>query len=227
VAISAGDLHTCALLDNNRVRCWGDGVYGRLGYCSTSDIGDTPATLPGKVGTVNLRPGDGGAACAATGSQHQPDPRRLEALRARGLRVCFSRAAQRARPQRNRARADCIERYGRKPGRVMELHARASSPTKVVLAFAASGTDGLHPPPARSYIVKQSLAPIRTADGFARAQALCQGRCRFAVVAVGERISLTITHLHPHTRYYYAVAARDNVSGVPGPRSRTVSVTTG
>jgi len=43
--LSAGSMHTCALLDTGRVRCWGHGADGRLGYGNTLDIGDdeTPA----------------------------------------------------------------------------------------------------------------------------------------------------------------------------------------
>ena len=32
VAISSGDYHTCAILDNGEVSCWGDGDKGQLGY---------------------------------------------------------------------------------------------------------------------------------------------------------------------------------------------------
>jgi hypothetical protein len=35
---------------------------------------------------------------------------------------------------------------------------------------------------------------------------------------------LTVGDLQPGRRYYYAIAARDNVSGRTGPRSPTVSV---
>ena len=40
VAISAGDLHSCALMANGTARCWGYGWDGRLGTGSTSAIGD-------------------------------------------------------------------------------------------------------------------------------------------------------------------------------------------
>jgi cysteine-rich repeat protein len=40
VQVSAGENHTCALLDNGKVRCWGDGAYGQLGYGNTNAIGD-------------------------------------------------------------------------------------------------------------------------------------------------------------------------------------------
>ena len=51
-AISAGDSHTCALLDNGNLRCWGNAAAGRLGYGNTTDIGDTEA--PAAAGPVNL-----------------------------------------------------------------------------------------------------------------------------------------------------------------------------
>jgi alpha-tubulin suppressor-like RCC1 family protein len=53
VAIAAGGYHTCAILDNGKVRCWGEGSQGQLGYGNTRDIGDneTPASVrPVKLG---------------------------------------------------------------------------------------------------------------------------------------------------------------------------------
>ncbi|HEY8083640.1 MAG TPA: hypothetical protein VIE64_08830, partial [Solirubrobacterales bacterium] len=47
--------HTCALLDNGTVRCWGSGANGRLGYGNTATIGDNET--PGSVGPVNLGTG--------------------------------------------------------------------------------------------------------------------------------------------------------------------------
>jgi alpha-tubulin suppressor-like RCC1 family protein len=55
VRLSVGSArHICALLEAGRVRCWGFGAYGQLGYGNTQDIGDdeTPASagdvpLPG------------------------------------------------------------------------------------------------------------------------------------------------------------------------------------
>jgi alpha-tubulin suppressor-like RCC1 family protein len=40
VAVAAGGLHTCALLTGGRVRCWGHGGDGALGYGNIHDIGD-------------------------------------------------------------------------------------------------------------------------------------------------------------------------------------------
>lgn len=51
-AIAAGVSHTCAILDDGRVTCWGYAESGRLGYGNLDDVGDdeTPAT----AGTVDL-----------------------------------------------------------------------------------------------------------------------------------------------------------------------------
>jgi cysteine-rich repeat protein len=52
IQITAGDDHTCALLDTGTVRCWGHGADGRLGYGNTSNIGDNEA--PTTAGNVNI-----------------------------------------------------------------------------------------------------------------------------------------------------------------------------
>ena len=43
-AISAGAHHTCAMLDNNKVKCWGDNGYGQLGQGDSTDRGRYPAS---------------------------------------------------------------------------------------------------------------------------------------------------------------------------------------
>ncbi len=230
-AISAGALHTCALLDNAAVRCWGNGTYGRLGYCSESNLGGDEA--PATSGPVSLAPGDGGTQCpVAAPAHHPPDAFARQALRTRALRACLAAAAR--RPERGRsgartrrrARAACRTRYGRTPGRVRTLRARASSRRAIVLSFSATGTDGTNAPAARGYLIRQSRRPIRRGSDFQHAQALCGGECRFAVSAVGTRIRLAVTHLRPHRTYYFALAARDNVSGRLGPRSASAAART-
>jgi len=214
-AITAGQSHTCARLDNGRVLCWGAGANGRLGYCTVNDVGATQP--PGSVGTVDLAPGDGGVDCKpATGAV---GPLILQARRDRGWRRCLARAMRRPRHARAFARRVCLRRYGRTPGRIVALHGRVLARDRVLLVFKAPGTDGTRAPAARSYLVKQSLRPIRTARDFSRAQTLCRGSCNFAAVTVGTRIKLTITNLRPRTTYFYAIAARDNVSGRPGASS--------
>jgi len=102
---------------------------------------------------------------------------------------------------------------------VKGLRARALTRSSIRLTFRAPGSDGRRPPPARAYVVRQSLRPLRGARALRRAQILCGGRCRLSVARVGARVSLTVTDLRPGTTYFYAVAARDNVSGRRGPRS--------
>ncbi len=65
VQVSAGRVHTCALLLNGAVRCWGFGLYGQLGYGNTQNIGDNEA--PSVAGNVAL---GGGAAKVAAGGHH-------------------------------------------------------------------------------------------------------------------------------------------------------------
>jgi len=248
-AISAGDLHTCAMLVDTGVRCWGHGTFGRLGLCRQDSIGDDEA--PASAGPVHLAAGTAGCprpagspagpaepsgAAAVTGPAVMPgdrstDDRRAarlnaEAVRGRNLRICLSAAARRPRSQRVRARAVCLRRHGRIPGRVTKLSARVVSRTQVVLTFHAPGSDGAKAPAARGYLVKQSRRPIRDAVDFDRAPALCRASCRFRVSELGARIRLTITDLRPRGTYYYAIAARDNVSNRRGPRSATIRIRT-
>ncbi|HEY6560388.1 MAG TPA: hypothetical protein VI072_24055 [Polyangiaceae bacterium] len=50
--IAAGSAHTCVLLTSGRVRCWGYGAEGRLGYGNTNTIGDNE--FPAFAGDVDL-----------------------------------------------------------------------------------------------------------------------------------------------------------------------------
>ena len=270
-AITAGGDHTCARLDDGSVRCWGKGPSGELGYCSRETIGDDET--PGTAGPVDLGvPGARGVACAPPPAPPAPllssppplappsglppilvpnsplkEALRAEAKRAAALRSCRAAVASRARRERASARRRfgrrsartrfalrlverraaagrqaCLKRFGRTPGRVQTLSAKATAKGTLVLAFRAPGTDGSRLPAARSYLVRQARRPIRSARDFARAQALCKGTCRFAVSEIGTRITLRVTGLRPGRTYYYAIAARDNVSARVGPRSKTI-----
>ncbi len=50
--ISAGGWHTCAVSGDGRVRCWGAGSHGTLGYGNTNDIGDDEH--PSAAGDVDV-----------------------------------------------------------------------------------------------------------------------------------------------------------------------------
>ena len=273
--VAAGIYHTCVRLSDGGVRCWGNGADGRLGLCAIDDVGDDEPA--GSVMPVDL--GAGGAACPVPPPPAPPPPPpppppaapvaappppppaaavtppsgnaealRAERIRARGLRECRAAAGRNQRSGRNRAlrlyprgsrlrasvlrrvartaareRARCLSRFARIPGRVTTLAARAGARGRIVLSFRAPGSDGTRPPAARGYVVRQSLRPIRTARDFRRAAALCRGTCSFDVASVGASIRLVVTQLRSNRRYYYAVAARDNVSRRTGPRSKTVS----
>ena len=44
-AISTGNYHTCALLDNASVKCWGYNLYGQLGIGNTTHMGDNTGEM--------------------------------------------------------------------------------------------------------------------------------------------------------------------------------------
>ncbi|NVB42012.1 hypothetical protein G6O69_29570 [Pseudenhygromyxa sp. WMMC2535] len=52
IAIAAGDRHTCALLENHDVRCWGRNLWGQLGLGHHNDIGDDE--LPSSASPVSV-----------------------------------------------------------------------------------------------------------------------------------------------------------------------------
>ena len=57
VAVSAGGTHSCALLDNSTVKCWGGGAFGQLGIGSVDSIGDQTGEMGDALGVVSLGTG--------------------------------------------------------------------------------------------------------------------------------------------------------------------------
>ncbi|MEO8363584.1 MAG: hypothetical protein ABI570_04280, partial [Ilumatobacteraceae bacterium] len=57
IAITAGIAHTCALLDNYVVKCWGSGADGRLGYGNQNNVGDNTGQMGDALATVPLGTG--------------------------------------------------------------------------------------------------------------------------------------------------------------------------
>ena len=53
-AISAGGSHTCAILDNASVKCWGSGASGALGSGNSNNLGDGSGEMGDNLTTVNL-----------------------------------------------------------------------------------------------------------------------------------------------------------------------------
>eukprot|EP01083_Nonionella_stella_P198960 730038_1 len=52
--IVAGGYHTCALSDNNAIKCWGYNSYGRLGYGDTINRGDNANEMGDYLPQVDL-----------------------------------------------------------------------------------------------------------------------------------------------------------------------------
>lgn len=56
-AIAAGAWHTCAILDDYTVKCWGGNALGELGLGDTIQRGDNPGEMGDSLPTVDLGPG--------------------------------------------------------------------------------------------------------------------------------------------------------------------------
>jgi alpha-tubulin suppressor-like RCC1 family protein len=63
-AIAAGIFHSCAILDNGSVKCWGRNAHGQLGIDNTTDMGDNTGHMAQLTG-INLGTGRTATAIAA------------------------------------------------------------------------------------------------------------------------------------------------------------------
>jgi cysteine-rich repeat protein len=54
LTIVRGSDHTCLMLEDASIRCWGENNYGQLGIESTADIGDQPGEMP--PATIDVGP---------------------------------------------------------------------------------------------------------------------------------------------------------------------------
>jgi alpha-tubulin suppressor-like RCC1 family protein len=52
--IACGRYHTCALLDNEKLKCWGEADQGQLGNGSTADIGNAPGEMGDNLPEINV-----------------------------------------------------------------------------------------------------------------------------------------------------------------------------
>lgn len=65
--VAAGDNHTCALLDNNTVKCFGENLSGQLGQGTQNNIGDNPFEMGDFLMPINLGTGRTAKIIAAGG----------------------------------------------------------------------------------------------------------------------------------------------------------------
>jgi hypothetical protein len=65
IAVATGEVHTCALLDDHQVKCWGDNDFGELGYGDTRRRGGSPTDMGDNLLTVDLGIGRTAVAIAA------------------------------------------------------------------------------------------------------------------------------------------------------------------
>jgi hypothetical protein len=66
IAVATGEVHTCAILDDHNVKCWGDNSFGQLGYGDVIDRGGSPTGMGDNLPTVDLGTGRTATAIAAS-----------------------------------------------------------------------------------------------------------------------------------------------------------------
>jgi alpha-tubulin suppressor-like RCC1 family protein len=69
VAVAAGEQHTCAILDDGALKCWGLNDFGQLGLDSTANRGSDPVGMGDQLPAVDLGSGRHALAVAA-GAHH-------------------------------------------------------------------------------------------------------------------------------------------------------------
>ncbi|QIZ77653.1 DUF7151 family protein [Ferrimonas lipolytica] len=60
ISLTGGDDHFCAILDDESLRCWGNGSDGRLGYENKDSVGATPDSIGDSWPAVNFGNGSDG-----------------------------------------------------------------------------------------------------------------------------------------------------------------------
>ena len=130
-AITAGDAHTCAILDDSALRCWGNNRDGRLGLGHVNTIGDDET--PGSCATGRPRSRPYGDRDLRGPLAHLRDPRRrrrplLGAQRpgAAGPRQHPHHRRRRVAVRRCRRRASSARAHGDRHRRRQRPHLRAA-----------------------------------------------------------------------------------------------------
>ncbi len=67
--VGVGKEHTCALLDDGTVKCWGGNQAGQLGYGSTTSLGDNRNEMGANLPAIELGPGRT-ATALSVGGEH-------------------------------------------------------------------------------------------------------------------------------------------------------------
>ena len=158
-AIAAGNVHTCALLDNGRVRCWGGGASGRLGYGNTDTIGDDET--PGGFGPVALgrRIATRGTTKLSARAKPKRDRRPAFKFRVRGRltglfvadkATCRGRVRLVARQGKRKVAANRARLSVKRRGCAYAARLRVNQPGKVKIGARLPGSTNLAPGRAKA-----------------------------------------------------------------------------